>query len=86
MSAQEAQSEIDRLGIEKGDTIRAGPADAWIVEEIRTSRFGDENLVVRPHDDGDWSNMNPEKVDRCDCGDFTLNAPCYGCYKAQQGE
>jgi hypothetical protein len=82
MSAKATQDAtvIDRLGIEEGDTIRSGPADAWTVTEVKNSAVVDCNLVVRSHE-GEWSNMDPEQVSQCQCGLYTLgDAPCYGCY------
>lgn len=84
MSTQSAQTVIDRLGIEEGDTIRSGPADAWTVESIRNSQYVDCNLVVQSHE-GDWSNMDPDQVSQCQCGMYTVgDAPCYDCYMEQK--
>jgi len=81
MAAKASQTVVDRLGIEEGDTIRSGPADVWTVERVKNSQIVDCNLVVQSHE-GEWSNMNPEHVGRCDCGQYTLgDAPCYDCYK-----
>lgn len=81
MSAEVAQTEIDCLGIEEGDVIRSGPANVWTVEEIRNSRYVDCNLVVQSHE-GDWSNMDPNQVSLCQCGQYTIgDAPCYSCHK-----
>lgn len=88
MSAKATQTEtvIDRLGIEGGDIIRSGPADAWTVERVKNSTVVDCNLVVQSHE-GDWSNMNPEQVSECQCGQYTLgDAPCYDCYQTEEGE
>lgn len=86
MSAEMAQTEIDRLGIEEGDIIRSGPADAWTVERVKNSQIVDCNLVVQSHE-GDWSNMDPEGVSQCQCGQYTLgDAPCYNCYLSGDDE
>lgn len=88
MNAEGAQTEtmIDRLGIEEGDIIRSGPADAWTVDGIKNSQIVECNLVVQSHE-GRWSNMDPDQVSQCECGEYIVGEPpCYGCYKADGGE
>lgn len=82
MGAKAYQTAIDRLGIEEGDTIRSGRADVWTVECVKNSRIVDCNLVVQSHE-GDWSNLDPEQVSQCECGQYTLDkGKCFDCYKS----
>lgn len=86
MSAKAFQTEIDRLEIEEGDTIRNGRTDFWTVETVKNSRIVDCNLVVQS-DTGDWSNLDPERVSQCQCGQYTIaGVPCFGCKSATEGE
>jgi hypothetical protein len=86
MSAKAFQTEIDRLGIEEGDTIRNGRTDFWTVERVKNSRIVDCNLVVQSNT-GDWSNVDPDHVSQCECGQYTLSgAVCFDCSKGREEE
>lgn len=86
MSAKAYQTTIDRLGIEEGDKISSGRTDVWTVERVKNSRIVECNLVVQSHE-GDWSNLDPEQVTECECGQYTLdNRTCFDCYQNQEGE
>jgi len=86
MSAEAFRTEIDRLEIEEGDTIRNGRTDFWTVERVKNSRIVDCNLVVQ-HECGDWSNLDPERVRQCQCGQYTISGEvCFGCKHSTEGE
>jgi len=85
MSAEAFQTEIDRLEIEEGDSIRNGRTDFWTVEEVKNSRIVECNLVVQS-DCGDWSNLDPKRVSQCLCGQYTLSgALCFACKNSAEG-
>ena len=86
MSTKVFQTEIDRLEIEEGDSIRNGRTDFWTVKAVKNSRIVDCNLVVQSNT-GDWSNLSPERVSQCQCGQYTISdAPCFGCKTGSEGE
>lgn len=86
MSAEAFQTEIDRLEIEEGDTIRNGRTDFLTVEAVKNSRIVDCNLVVQS-ETGDWSNLDPERVSQCQCGQYTISGEtCFGCKRPNGGE